>query len=97
MKRPDHRSFGHPVPNTQLLCPARELLEFDHIQPLAMGGTTTADNLRQRCHAHNQYAADCAFGADFMARQRARAPERERRPQRERAREREPQAQAIAC
>ena len=47
-------------------CEARERLEFDHADPVAQGGRTTAANLRLRCRAHNQYAAECAFGVGFM-------------------------------
>ncbi|HET7226780.1 MAG TPA: HNH endonuclease, partial [Candidatus Eisenbacteria bacterium] len=47
-------------------CEARRHLEFDHIEPLARGGASTADNLRLRCRAHNQLAAEQAFGAGFM-------------------------------
>ncbi|HET7226425.1 MAG TPA: HNH endonuclease [Candidatus Eisenbacteria bacterium] len=47
-------------------CEARRHLEFDHIEPLARGGASTADNLRLRCRAHNQLAAEQAFGVGFM-------------------------------
>lgn len=47
-------------------CAARHRLEFDHIQPVARGGRATAKGIRLRCRAHNQYAAECAFGAGFM-------------------------------
>ena len=52
-------------------CGSRRRLEFDHIQPVAKGGTSTATNLRLRCQTHNQHAAEQAFGAEFMARKRA--------------------------
>jgi 5-methylcytosine-specific restriction endonuclease McrA len=43
-------------------CGARRLLEVDHIEPLAVGGEDTVENLRLRCRAHNQrYARQC-FG-----------------------------------
>jgi hypothetical protein len=54
-------------------CPARTRLEFDHIEPVARGGVATVDGMRLRCRAHNQYAAECAFGAGFMARKREEA------------------------
>lgn len=41
--------------------------------PVARGGETSAANLRLRCRAHNQYAAEQAFGAGFMARRRRAA------------------------
>ena len=43
-------------------CRARGCLEFDHVQPWALGGECTIENLRLRCRAHNQrYARQC-FG-----------------------------------
>jgi 5-methylcytosine-specific restriction endonuclease McrA len=51
-------------------CPACTRLEFDHIDPVARGGSATVDNLRLRCRAHNQYAAERAFGTGFMSRKR---------------------------
>ncbi|HET7497471.1 MAG TPA: hypothetical protein VFM00_04160 [Candidatus Eisenbacteria bacterium] len=51
-------------------CSARRLLEFDHIEPVARGGRSTVDGLRLRCRAHNQYAAERAFGAEFMRQKR---------------------------
>jgi hypothetical protein len=47
-------------------CEARNLLEFDHIEPVARGGKSTVDNLRLRCRAHNRLAAEEAFGREFM-------------------------------
>jgi hypothetical protein len=55
------------------LCGSRERLQFDHIRPVAKGGTTTVANLRLRCHAHNQLEADRAFGAGFMREKREAA------------------------
>ena len=57
-------------------CAASRLLEFDHIQPVALGGTATVDGLRLRCRAHNQLEAERIFGAGFMARKRAKAERR---------------------
>ena len=54
-------------------CGARERLEFDHRQPVARGGEATAENVRLICRAHNQFAAECSFGAGFMERKRAEA------------------------
>ena len=51
-------------------CAARRFLEFDHIDPVARGGKTTADNMRLRCRAHNQYEAERAFGARHMTQKR---------------------------
>ncbi|MFI5372446.1 MAG: HNH endonuclease [Candidatus Eisenbacteria bacterium] len=65
-------------------CEARTRLEFDHVDPLARGGDTTADNMRLRCRAHNQYAAERVFGRAFMRgkRENARARAAERRARR---------------
>jgi hypothetical protein len=54
-------------------CEARAFLEFDHVDPVARGGQTTAERMRLRCRAHNQYAAECTFGAGFMRRKREEA------------------------
>jgi hypothetical protein len=51
-------------------CSARTLLEYDHAQPVARGGTSTVANVRLRCRAHNQCEARRAFGSGFMARKR---------------------------
>jgi hypothetical protein len=47
-------------------CESRTRLEFDHVDAIARGGQSTVRGLRLRCRAHNQYAADCTFGAEFM-------------------------------
>jgi hypothetical protein len=47
-------------------CPAKERIEFDHIETFANGGLATAGNLRLRCKPHNQYCAELEFGAEFM-------------------------------
>ena len=54
-------------------CSARKHLQFDHIEPVARGGLATVENIRLRCPAHNQYEAECAFGAGFMERKRSAA------------------------
>lgn len=51
-------------------CPSCIRLEFDHVEPVARGGESTIANLRLRCRAHNQYAAERVFGAGFMDRKR---------------------------
>ena len=56
-------------------CPARSRLEFDHAEPVARGGQVTMANIRLRCLAHNQYAAERLFGAGFMHEKRERARE----------------------
>jgi hypothetical protein len=47
-------------------CGAVARVEFDHIDPVAVGGEATVDNIRLRCRAHNQYEAERIFGAGFM-------------------------------
>ena len=54
-------------------CPARSLLEFDHMDPVARGGRATAARMQLRCRAHNQYAAECTFGTAFMEHKRHEA------------------------
>lgn len=53
-------------------CECREHLEFDHIRPFALGGESTAENLRLLCRAHNQLEAERVFGRKFMEARRAR-------------------------
>ena len=69
-------------------CNARHFLEYDHIDPVALGGKSIATNLRLRCHAHNQLTARQDFDPEYIAlraagfrpvRRRTRSvPERER-------------------
>ena len=53
-------------------CECRQLLELDHIVPVAHGGATSVENLRLRCRTHNQLEAERIFGAEFMRRARER-------------------------
>jgi 5-methylcytosine-specific restriction endonuclease McrA len=39
-------------------CNQKHYLEVDHIQPIAKGGRTVADNLQILCRAHNQQKSD---------------------------------------
>jgi hypothetical protein len=43
-------------------CTERAFLEFHHIQPYALGGLATVDNISLRCRRHNQYEAGLVFG-----------------------------------
>jgi len=43
-------------------CTERTFLEFHHIQPYALGGLATVENISLRCRRHNQYEADLVFG-----------------------------------
>jgi hypothetical protein len=38
-------------------CGSRYGLEFEHLQPFALGGTHTPENLTLRCRTHNQWSA----------------------------------------
>jgi hypothetical protein len=38
------------------------LLEFHHLDPFAVGGDATIDNIQLRCRAHNVYEAELFFG-----------------------------------
>jgi hypothetical protein len=44
------------------LCGCTEGLQFDHIEPLAQGGTSTVDNVRLLCAAHSREAARLVLG-----------------------------------
>jgi HNH endonuclease len=61
-------------------CSSRTRLEFDHAEPVARGGESTVENVRLVCRAHNQFAAERAFGAEFMERKRRESRDR-RAPQ----------------
>jgi 5-methylcytosine-specific restriction endonuclease McrA len=54
-------------------CAARKLLEFDHVEPVARGGTASVEGMRLRCRAHNQYEAERILGTSLMSRKRAEA------------------------
>jgi hypothetical protein len=54
---------------------------------VARGGQATVDNLRLRCRSHNQYDAECTFGAGFMERKREEAREAAAAKRRQAARE----------
>lgn len=41
-------------------CGARGLVEYHHVIPFAMGGTSTVDNIELRCRAHNAHEARLA-------------------------------------
>ena len=56
-------------------CEARKFVQLDHVQEIARGGESTVDNLRLRCSAHNQLAAERTFGSEFMRHKRIAAME----------------------
>jgi hypothetical protein len=47
-------------------------LEFDHVDGFARKPVHSMEDLRLRCRAHNQYAAEQMYGRRFMERARAR-------------------------
>jgi hypothetical protein len=50
------------VGDTGTKCEAKAFLEYDHIRPYGMGGSShDADNIRLLCSAHNQYLAETYF------------------------------------
>jgi len=50
------------------LCGSTHRLQFDHVRPVALGGESTAGNLRLACSAHNLLAARRVFGDALMDR-----------------------------
>jgi hypothetical protein len=56
-------------------CCERGFLEFDHRNPVALGGAPTVENLRLLCRPHNQYEAERKLGAEVV-----RAARRRRKP-----------------
>jgi hypothetical protein len=60
------------VAETGHRCEARSLLEFDHVDPVALGGEATVERMRLRCRTHNQLEAERTFGREFMMSRRSR-------------------------
>ena len=66
-----NRSLGeceYIAPSTGKRCASRFDIQWDHIDPFARGGETTAINLRHFCDSHNKLAAIQAFGKAIMER-----------------------------
>jgi hypothetical protein len=61
-------------------CPSRAFLEIEHDDPRARGGAGTTENTCVYCRPHNKFAAEEAFGREFIAqkidlrRRRSNAP-----------------------
>ena len=47
---------------TKNKCGSKHLLQIDHIQPFALGGSHHPDNLRLLCARHNQLRNQRTFG-----------------------------------
>lgn len=60
------------------ICGCTRHLQFDHIIPRALGGKSTADNIRLLCASHNLEAARRVLGDEVM--DRYAGPNRKRRP-----------------
>jgi hypothetical protein len=87
------------VSETGRRCQERKRLEFDHVEEVARGGQASVGGIRLRCRAHNQYGAECAFGAGFMREKREaaqRAAEARRLETEARARARATAEEVIA-
>jgi 5-methylcytosine-specific restriction endonuclease McrA len=61
------------VGDTGHRCASRKFLEYDHLDPIARGGTATVESIRLRCRSHNQYEAERTLGDGFMHEKRERA------------------------
>jgi len=48
-------------------CNSRHFLEYDHIDPVGLGGKSIATNLRLRCHAHNQLTARADYDPEYVS------------------------------
>ncbi len=53
-------------------CAETGALEFDHVDGFARTHTHEVDRIRLLCRAHNQHAAEQAYGRAFSERARAR-------------------------
>jgi hypothetical protein len=54
-------------------CPETHRLEFHHVEPFALGGEHTPENVALRCAAHNALAAEDDFGREVIENAKARA------------------------
>ena len=56
-------------------CRATTALELHHERPFVRNGPATAENIRLRCRAHNELAAEQDFGRELMlTKKRGRTP-----------------------
>ena len=57
---------------TEGRCGERGFLELHHVEPYAVGGAATVENIELRCRSHNGYEARLFFGPDVVREERAR-------------------------
>ncbi|HSN68249.1 MAG TPA: HNH endonuclease signature motif containing protein, partial [Thermoanaerobaculia bacterium] len=60
------------------VCGSTHQLEFDHIEPIGMGGLSTVENVRVACRPHNVRAAREVYGDALMDRYTSRGAKRVR-------------------
>jgi 5-methylcytosine-specific restriction endonuclease McrA len=53
-------------PHTGKICGTRYQSQKDHIQPRALGGSNSAENIRPLCRQHNMLRAEKTYGRAFM-------------------------------
>jgi hypothetical protein len=51
-------------------CTETSYLEFHHVEPYGIGGEPTVENIELRCHAHNAYESELAYGKEVALRWR---------------------------
>jgi hypothetical protein len=56
---------------TEGRCGERAFLELHHVEPYAVGGVATVENIELRCRAHNAYEARLFFEPDVVREARA--------------------------
>ena len=52
-------------------CGERAFLELHHVEPYAVGGAATLENIERRCRAHNAYEGRLFFRPDVVREERA--------------------------
>ena len=58
----DQGECSYVCPKTRNKCHSKHLLQIDHIQPFALGGSHHPENLRLLCARHNQHRSQKTFG-----------------------------------
>jgi len=67
VEKRDGNRCTYVAPDGRRCCETRNL-ELDHIEPFALGGKSTVQNLRQVCRGHNQLYAEQVFGREYLQR-----------------------------